>query len=292
MERQAADGETLQRRSRAWWVLTIVPAGLVLLMLGVGTPIALPAGVPLGMASVALLLAVFATRQGVRDRAAYESELVKRAAAAAAASQRLSVARELHDTISHGLGVITVRAAVARRLAASVPEEPAMAVVDIERVARETTAEIRRMLTVLRSEPSEDLTVQPPPDLESIDSLVARAQEAGISVRVERDQSLRLSRGAACTVMLVVAEALSNVTRHAGPTEVDVSIRRDGDAVIVRVDDAGPDEGWQPVSGTGNGLIGLRERLSAVGGSLVTEDRRSGFTLIATIPDSWSAPDP
>ena len=86
-------------------------------------------------------------------------------------------------------------------------------------------------------------------------------------------------------VCKTVREALSNSARHAGPTDVEVRVSREGDTLVVVIDDSGPDGPWPPAPGAGYGLAGLRERISGLGGSLWAEGTESGYRITAHIPD-------
>nr|WP_261795949.1 histidine kinase [Mobilicoccus massiliensis] len=149
--------------------------------------------------------------------------------------------RELHDVGSHGLGLITVRAAAARTVAGPDAErERAAALADIERAGREATTELRRLLGVLR-DPDDEAPLRPPPSLSDLATLATASRRAGIGVDLHVPAAVAVSPGVLAAVHAVVGEALANVARHAGPgARARVAVRRESHDVIATVEDAGP----------------------------------------------------
>ncbi|MFI2489172.1 sensor histidine kinase [Promicromonospora kroppenstedtii] len=287
-------------RSRAWLTATIVLAvlGLSLAATGVQQPVAVLVTV-LGAAGIALGVMVWALVRTGRQRRAYEDELTAWAAERAAQAERLRIARDLHDLASHGLGLITVRAAAARTLTGPAGEvEHARALADIEQAGRAATTELRRMLTVLRTPGGENAPLRPAETLTDLPGVVDSARVAGVDVTLELDHLGDVSAGAQLTVCVVVREALANIARHAGPTAARVAVLREADAIVLTVEDDGPVAGWYPHPGAGQGLAGLRERVAALGGTLHagagTDGAgpgagpgadRAGFRVVARLPD-------
>lgn len=272
-------------RSRAWLVAAVVllVLGLVMSTIGVDSPAT-------GRAVVAVAAALAASVIGwaqLRIRAQrrqYDDELAAWASEQAAQAERLRIAADLHDLVSHGLGLITVRAAAARSVAGSGGEgERADALADIERVGRETTTELRRMLTVLRDPDAAPL--RPADTIDDLPAIVEAANRTGLTASLGVDDPGDVSPGVQLTVCAVVREALNNTIRHAGPTQARVGVHRDGEAIVVDVSDAGPHEQWQPQPGAGHGLDGLRERVTALGGTLHAASADPGFRVTARIPD-------
>ncbi|MBQ1027026.1 sensor histidine kinase [Micromonospora sp. C95] len=249
---------------------TVGPAGTLVLTLITTTAVA------------ALLWAVIGARQ---QRRVYEDRLTAWAAERAAAAERLRIARELHDLVSHGLGLVTVRAATAARVTGSAGEaERAAALSDIEQVGRETTAELRRMLDVLRAPGAEPAPLRPPDTLDALPEIVRSTTAAGTAATVEVRKVGEVPPGVQLAVCAIVREGLSNTARHAGPTCVHVTVDRDGDAIVVEVRDTGPSPGWRPRPGAGHGLDGLRERVSMLDGALRAGPAGPGFQLTARLP--------
>ncbi|MEZ7761379.1 sensor histidine kinase [Actinomyces oris] len=250
-----------------------------------------------------------------RDRRAHERRLTQETAARAVAEDRLVIARELHDAVSGNLGAITVRCAVARRLETT-PDGLRTALDDVETASREATDALRRMLAVLRDEnmppmpgalaaiPAGDAPVADPGPVnslaESLRELIGRARRTGVTVDLDADAHIGAdgdgSQAAAMTDGLpastaqaatrVVAEALANTARHAGPTRARVTLRRESGRLRIAVVDGGPVTGWKPHPGAGQGLRGLHETLTALGGTLTAGPRADapGFAVEAILP--------
>lgn len=272
-------------RSRAWLAASILLLVLALVTstIGVGSP-AVAAGTLAVGATVALSVIGW-TRLRIRaQRRRFEEELAAWATERATQAERLRIAADLHDLVSHGLGLITVRAAAARSVTGPCAEgERADALADIEHASRETTTELRRMLAVLRDPGAAPL--RPADTLAELPAIVQAAGAAGLTTVLGVDDLGGVSPGVQLTVCAVVREALNNTLRHAGPTHARVGVRRDGDVIVVDVLDAGTHGSWQPQSGAGHGLDGMRERLSALGGTLDAEPDEHGFRVLARIPD-------
>lgn len=266
------------RRSGSSRAATIAGFALVLVVSTLGVGEHLPGWVR-GVAWLVVVLVVAGTlwlRR--RDRLAYEDALAAESARRAVAEDRLLIARDLHDVVSSGLGAVTVRAAVAQRLESDA-DGMRSALADVEGAAREATDGLRRMLAVLRGE-----TLAPEPGVAvgaAIASAVARARAAGLAVDVSLDGAREQEPGragaassgpgadaAVDVIAHVVAEALTNTARHAGPTRVRIEARIDVGTWWVRVADDGPVDGWRPRPGAGLGLVGLRERVARAGGDL------------------------
>ena len=250
-----------------------------------------------------------------RDRRAHERRLTQETAARAVAEDRLVIARELHDAVSGNLGAITVRCAVARRLETT-PDGLRTALDDVETASREATDALRRMLAVLRDEnmpptpgalaaiPAGDAAAAGPGPVnslaESLRELIDRARRTGVAVDLDAEAHIGAdedgSQAATTTGGLpaptaqaatrVVAEALANTARHAGPTHARVTLRREPGRLCIAVVDDGPATGWEPHPGAGQGLRGLHETLTALGGTLTAGPRADapGFAVEAILP--------
>jgi two-component system, NarL family, sensor histidine kinase DesK len=274
-------------RSRVWIVAvcSLVAVSMVLTTAGFVSPAS--AWATLGaVAGFVVSVIGWALIRSSEQRRRYEDELAAWAAERATQGERLRIARELHDLASHGLGLITVRAGAARTVTGPGGElERANALADIERISRQATTELRRMLTVLRTPGPAPL--RPGDTLDDIPAIVGAANEAGMTATLAMGESelADVSPGVQLTVCAVVREALNNTLRHAGPAHARVEIRRGPDAVVVDVHDDGPRPGWRPQPGAGQGVRGLRERVQALGGTLLAADAGDGWRLTARIPD-------
>ncbi|KAF5292259.1 hypothetical protein FQR65_LT20309 [Abscondita terminalis] len=219
-----------------------------------------------GLTASIVVWALLSTRA---QRKQYETELAEWAADRAAQAERLRIAGELHDLVSHGLGIITVRAAVALSVTAHRGEpgeqdeqdeseraqEHTQALTEIERTSRQTTTELRRMLTVLRSPDAAPL--RPADTLADLQEIVELATAAGLDASLHLAELGEVSAGVQLTTCAVVREALHNTLRHSGPTAASVNIHRDGDTVIIDVTDSGPRGEWSSRPGAGHGITGL-----------------------------------
>jgi signal transduction histidine kinase len=223
-------------------------------------------------------------RQAVRraDEAERTREEVARRRAD---EERLRIARELHDSLTHSISIIKVQAGVAIHLARKRGEQVPEALLAIEQAGGEAMRELRATLEVLRvDEAGDDGDGSHGAALDRVERLVDGARRAGLPVTVDvsgepRELPDQVGRAA----YRIIQEALTNITRHAGP-EVTASVRlgyHDG-ALTVRVDDDGPGPGD---GAPGMGLAGMRERVSALGGTLrAGPGDRGGFTVQADLP--------
>ncbi|TNY38066.1 sensor histidine kinase [Thermomonospora catenispora] len=236
-----------------------------------------------------------------RHRQAYLEEAERRAAEAErtreeaalrrAGEERLRIARELHDSLTHSISVIKVQAGVAVHLARSRGEEVPPALLAIQEASGDAMRELRATLEVLRAPDGSD----DDPDgsggearasgLDRLDDLVRRARSAGLPATVTISGARRrLPAEVDRAAYRIVQEALTNVSRHAGGAAATVRIDYTDEELIVQVDDDGtarPDA--PPVPGTG--LLGMRERVAALGGRLRAAPRpEGGFTVRAELP--------
>ncbi|MFE9244119.1 sensor histidine kinase [Nocardiopsis sp. NPDC006938] len=246
------------------------------------------------VAALATGLTVWTALRSRRERREHERRLALWAGERAVQRERLRIAHDLHDLVSHGLGTVTVRAAAAARAQGpSGDRERIGALADIEEVSRRTTTELRRMLTVLRSS-GPGASVRPAETLDALPGIVRGARERGLDVALEVTPDPpgvvdTVSPGVQLTVCSVVREALDNCARHAGPTGARVAVRRGDRSVTVTVVDDGPARGWVPSPGAGFGLVGLRERVRALDGTLSARPKGTGFVVTARLPDPETA---
>lgn len=283
--------------SRTWLAATVAITVVLcaVLAIGVDSPVAAWAAV-LTAVGISMALAVGAALKARSERRHYEADLEQWAAEKATQNERLRIAGDLHDLVSHGLGLITVRAAAAS--GATGPQgdaERRAALADIEAVGRETTTELRRMLTVLRSpdaaHDAPDAPLRPAETLGDLPAIVDAAVGAGVPAELRLGELGHVSPGVQVAVCASVREALANVLRHAGQTPATVDVRRDGSDggdsgdVVVTVTDAGPAPDHRPQPGAGHGLSALRRRAEGLGGSLTTLRQADGFRLRLRFPD-------
>jgi signal transduction histidine kinase len=197
-----------------------------------------------------------------------------------AMEERLRIARELHDSLTHSISVIQVQAGVAEHLAHKRGDEVPPALLAIHEAGADAARELRATLSVLRAAEDGDGS-----GLCQLESLVARARAAGLPVTVSVTGAERpLPPDVDQAAYRIVQEALTNVGRHAGPARASVCLRYRRKTLTVQVDDDGAGGGTRP-AGSGLGLIGMRERVSALGGRLHAGPQDGGgFRVRAELP--------
>jgi len=197
--------------------------------------------------------------------------------------ERARIARELHDVVAHNISVMGVQAVAANRILKADEPEVRTALTAIETTGRETVDEMRRMLGILRRS-DDELALAPQPSLRDIDALVAQVRAAGLRVEARVEGEPRaLPAGLDLSAYRIVQEALTNALKHAAPSHVEVVVRYAENAVVIEVSDDG--SGGSAGRGTGNGLVGMRERVALFGGELRAGSRvEGGWALHATLP--------
>lgn len=219
-----------------------------------------------------------------RERAALEAATAarERAAQDAVAEERSRLARELHDIVSHNLSVVVLQAGGAR---AQGDHAPAGTLEKIERSSREALVEMRRLLGVLRDRP-DNAELAPQPGVAQLGTLAATMRTAGLPVELTIDGNHDdLPPALDLSAYRIVQEALTNTLKHAGATHARVEIRRRPDALTIDVVDDGPGNTHREPSGTGHGLVGMRERVALFGGNLEAAPRpQGGFAVHARLP--------
>ncbi|HEY7010235.1 MAG TPA: sensor histidine kinase [Jatrophihabitantaceae bacterium] len=196
-----------------------------------------------------------------------------------AVEERLRIARELHDSLTHSISVIKVQAGVAAHLARKNGEEPSDALLAIQEASGDAVRELRSTLDVLRRD--EDVNGS---GLDLVPTLVERARSSGLpTTYTTRGEQRPLPPEVDQAAYRVVQEALTNVTRHAGKATASVQITYSPATLTIRVDDDGDGSRQPPVPGYG--LVGMRERVTALGGRLRAEPGAArGFTVLAELP--------
>ena len=253
--------------------------------------------------------------EAVRARRAYVAELRDRAEQAERTreeearrrvdEERLRIARELHDVVSHTIGVISVQAGVAAHLLERRPDKAAQSLAAIRQASDEALGELHAMLGVLRERDGDagGAPLSPAPGLAELDALVAQAAGAGVEVRVSLEgEPRRLPPAVDLAAYRVVQESLTNVVRHAGASRADITVTHlDGRVEVEVTDDgngvvppsaatgafrpAGSPVGDRRHRRSGQGIPGMRERARAIGGSLEAGPRPGGgFRVQASLP--------
>ncbi|PSM43213.1 sensor histidine kinase [Streptomyces dioscori] len=266
------------------------------------------------LADGVLLVAAWALGRLTRARAAIRDQALERASAlgraqeanarAAVMEERARIARELHDIVAHNVSLMVVQTIAADRIQDRDGDKAHELHGTIEETGRATVTELRRLLDVLRTEDEADAdpSKEPPqPTVEALPALVDAVRAAGLTVDFTTTGTpAELPAGSHLTVYRIVQEALTNTLKHAGHTRAELTVAWEARhrRLTVRLCDDGPrpGEGAAPrradlPDGPGHGLLGMRERIGAVGGSLHTGPRPGGgYCVHAVVPLPLSAP--
>jgi signal transduction histidine kinase len=245
--------------------------------------------------NMAPLLLGFATGEAIWYRRAVLAEAQERAHLAEVTrdeearlrvqEERIRIARELHDIVGHSLSIINVQAGAAGHVIAEQPEVAKMALEEIREVSHGALQELRATVGVLRTGLEDRSGLAPTPQLRDLDALIASFRDAGLAVDIHSsEETPDLGAAQQLAVYRIVQEALTNVVRHSGrsqagvsivypPGEVSVEVVNDGE--VVETSDAGD----------GLGLVGMRERIVALGGTVEARPRLDGgFRVRARFP--------
>jgi signal transduction histidine kinase len=224
------------------------------------------AGAQFGLAAAGIMVLVRVVVGG-RDRqlriAAREQHV---AAREAVVEERERIARELHDVIAHHVSTMVMQAGAERRTLGEEQAETREVLGTIEHVGRAALTEMRRMVSMLRQDPGQELA--PQPTLADVPELVAQMRAAGLPVAVQVSGEPReLAQGIELSAYRIVQEALTNALKHASGAHATVEIRYEPDQLELVVRDDGRAT-TAAVDGGGHGLVGMRERVAMYGGSI------------------------
>jgi signal transduction histidine kinase len=226
--------------------------------------------------------------QANRERTLEEARSAREAARRQASEERLGIARELHDVLAHSLSLINVQAGVALELIDRQPEQVRAALDAIKRTSKDALVDVQGVLASLRR-PDEAAPLTPAATLHDIDDLVRQARTTGLAVDVTvTGAPLDLPRGVDAAAYRIVQEALTNVVRHAHAGHAIVRLDRLGSELTLTVEDDGIGSDREPrssIQGRGDGIPGMRERATALGGHLEAGPRSAGgFRVVARFP--------
>ena len=261
--------------------------------------------VPQGAVPFLILAPIAVAAWGLRtmqDRAdaeqAHVATLQRESAEAvrrAAEEERARIARELHDVVTHNVSVMVIQAGAARKVLDAAPGQAREALLSVEASGRAAMTELRHVMGLLTAD-GETLDLAPQPRMAELESLVGRVRASGLPVElvVTGSPDVVMPDGVVLAGYRVVQEALTNVVKHAAGSSATVRVDYGSTHLTIEVTDTG---GTRPLSadaGSGQGLIGLRERLALYGGTLDAGPRiRGGYRLEAVIPLAPAAsPDP
>ncbi|SNS19711.1 sensor histidine kinase [Rhodococcoides kyotonense] len=206
-----------------------------------------------------------------------------RRAEEAVALERTRIARELHDVIAHGVSVMVVQADGASYAIRKDPERAEQAVANISATGRQALAELRRTVALLRTTPHID--DMPQYGTAGLAKVVEMMASAGLNVELEQTGNLDdISPAISLGVHRVVQESLTNVLRHGGHApRAEVSVIRRENDVLVEIGNSGVGSVASSVQGTGNGLLGMRERVAVLQGTLEAGRTKDGQWLVRAV---------
>ena len=247
--------------------------------------------------NIAFLGAAWVLGDMIRRTIDYRSELETRAvqlerereanASRAVIEERVRIARELHDVVAHHVSVMGVQAGAARTVMGTAPEKAAETLASIEDTSRTAVSEMHRMLGMLRQVDDTDST-SPQPSLDRLDELIESMRHAGIGVELELTGERRpLSPMVDLSAYRIVQEALTNTVKHAGLAKALVRIDfGTSDLEITVADDGrGAASAAGSPAGSGNGILGMRERAQLCGGTLEAGPKHGGgYRVHAVLP--------
>ncbi|MEV5339272.1 sensor histidine kinase [Streptomyces sp. NPDC052676] len=232
--------------------------------------------------------------QAIRERAERAERTREEEARRRVAEERLRIARDLHDVVAHHIALVNVQAGVAAHVMDKRPDQAKEALAHVREASRSALNELRATVGLLRQSGDPEAPTEPAPGLDRLDELVSTFRNAGLRVEVARaDHGTTLPAAVDLAAYRVIQEALTNVQKHAGTeAKAEVSVVRVGPRIEITVLDDGAGEHPAPEGG-GHGLLGMRERVTALRGTLTTGPRYGGgFRVHAILPvDNRSGAD-
>jgi signal transduction histidine kinase len=239
---------------------------------------------------------------GLAEQAAQRRRAEKERGRRAIREERMRIARELHDVVAHSLSMITVQAGVGRKIGAARPGEALRALRAVEVSSRGALEELRRILGLLRDDDTRGPSLAPAPGIADLGELAETTRAAGTPVELAMTgDTAALPPAAGLTVYRIVQEALTNVVKHAHGAEASVRVCAAPDGVRITVTDTGrgapdgPAARAAPATPAGgaadrHGLVGMRERAAAFGGTLDAGPAPGGgFRVAAFLPSRGPA---
>ncbi|MEV5436453.1 sensor histidine kinase [Streptomyces sp. NPDC052682] len=231
--------------------------------------------------------------RAIRERAERAERTREEEARRRVAEERLRIARDLHDVVAHHIALVNVQAGVAAHVMDKRPDQAKEALAHVREASRSALDELRATVGLLRQSGDPEAPTEPVAGLDRLDELVGTFRSAGLHVEVARtDQGTTLPAAVDLAAYRVIQEALTNVQKHAGPdAKAEVSVVRVGPHIEITVLDDGTAQDRSSASGGGHGLLGMRERVTALRGTLTTGPRYGGgFRVHAVLPVTGPAP--
>ncbi|MEU1281974.1 histidine kinase [Streptomyces sp. NPDC005805] len=226
----------------------------------------------------------------IRERAERAERTREEEAGRRVAEERLRIARDLHDVVAHHIALVNVQAGVAAHVMDKRPDQAKEALAHVREASRSALDELRATVGLLRQSGDPEAPTEPAPGLGVLSGLVDSFRNAGLPVEVARaDEGTTPPAAVDLAAYRIIQESLTNVRKHAGPgARAEVSVVPVGRTLEVTVLDNGTaraDRVPAPAGGGGHGLIGMRERVTALGGSLTAGPRfGGGFRVQAILP--------
>ncbi|MEU0169158.1 sensor histidine kinase [Streptomyces iakyrus] len=224
--------------------------------------------------------------QAIRERAEKAERTREEEARRRVAEERLRIARDLHDVVAHHIALVNVQAGVAAHVMDKRPDQAKEALAHVREASRSALNELRATVGLLRQSGDPEAPTEPAPGLDRLDELTGTFRSAGLHIEVARaDQGTSLPAAVDLAAYRIIQEALTNVQKHAGPqAKAEVSVVRVGPNIEITVLDDGSGE-HETQDGGGHGLLGMRERVTALRGTLTTGPRYGGgFRVHAILP--------
>jgi signal transduction histidine kinase len=252
-------------------------------------------------AHVALVAVPVLAAEALRNRRSYIRLLLERLELAErtreeeaqrrAEQERLRIARELHDVVAHTLTTINVQAGVAAHLADRDPGRAGSALAAIEAASHDALDELRAILGVLRDADGAAVPLEPAPVLDDVATLINRFREAGgdIDLEVAGERPERIPEAVQLAAFRIVQESLTNATRHAPRAAARVRLAYEQDRLRVRIENNSGQERNGNGREHGIGIAGMRERATALGGTLEAGPSPRGFEVTAELPYRYGA---
>jgi signal transduction histidine kinase len=281
-----------RRRSLVFGGLAVLALAVFHMMRGHSGPLG-----PENIALVALGGLAVAAGDAARSRKAYIAEVEERARRAEhdrdqearrqVTEERLRIARDLHDVLGHHLALINVQAGVADHVLASRPDQARQALAHVRQAGRAALDDVTGIIVLLREPGHAPAPVEPVAGLAMLDELVESFRSCGLRVLQAVDGKIRpLPPATDLTAYRVIQESLTNVRKHAGAVTTTIRVSYQPLALCLEVENDGCGPGAPAAGvGSGHGITGMRERVSAAGGHLEAGlQPRGGFRVSAVLP--------
>ncbi|MFD3380898.1 MULTISPECIES: sensor histidine kinase [unclassified Streptomyces] len=225
----------------------------------------------------------------IRERAERAERTREEEARRRVAEERLRIARDLHDVVAHHIALVNVQAGVAAHVMDKRPDQAKEALAHVREASRSALNELRATVGLLRQSGDPEAPTEPAPGLHRLDELVGTFRNAGLPVEVARtDHGTTLPAAVDLAAYRIIQEALTNVQKHAGAeAKAEVSVVRVGPNVEITVLDNGPGDDAEArlEENGGHGLLGMRERVTALNGVCTAGPRYGGgFRVHAILP--------